>query len=605
MATSASPAIVVKEIDLTGVVPSVTSSTGAFVGKFRWGPVLERTLVADETGLVSVFGAPDTSNNVDFLSAASFLRYSSSLYVVREVDETALNSSSSYKLELNTLNDADSDGEQILIRNKAHFDTLNLGSTDLNETGSFVARYAGTLGDALEVSFCPAQDGDSAFNAWTYAGQFDQAPGTSPWLTDLNANGKNDEMHVAVVDRTGAISGTVGTVLETYPHVSQLKYAKSTDGAPNYISDVINNKSNYVYNPYFGDDSAFSAEYNNFGAKIGAAPTVDSAENYAHPYKSAFGGTEWTDTLSKISLGGGNDGGAIGTSEYATGFDLFEDTETVQVDMLIAPLHPNKTDGNTVVNDLVSIAKGRQDCVVTTSPDRAAITGNSPVTGTTSFASGCTRSSYLVIDNNFLKVYDKYNDVYVNIPANSSTAGLFAGTDAVAAPWFSPAGQRRGNYLGVTDILSNPNKTERDTLYKAGINPIANIPGSGVILFGDKTFESRPSAFDRINVRRLFLVLERQIAQAAKNVMFEFNDEFTRAEFTNIVEPLLREVQGRRGITDFRVVCDETNNTPAVIDRNEFIASIFIKPARSINFVTLNFVAVRTGVEFEEVVGTV
>jgi hypothetical protein len=605
MATSASPAIVVKEIDLTGVVPSVTSSTGAFVGNFRWGPVQERTLVADETGLVSVFGSPDTSNNVDFLSAASFLRYSSSLYVVREVGDGAVNSSSSYILE----SYQESDGEQVLIKNKSHFDTLTLGTANTNKTGSFVSRYAGALGDAIEVSFCPAgTDSDTSadfFDAWSYAGQFDQAPGTSPHLSNLNSSGANDEIHVAVVDRTGAISGTVGTVLETFPHVSMLKGAKSTDGAPNYISDVINNQSNYVYNPYFGDDSAFGSTHNNFAAKFGAEPTVDSAEDYSHAFIPSQGGTDWSDAKSKVKLGGGTDGGAIGTSEYATGFDLFEDTETVQVDMLIAPLHPNKTDGNTVVNDLVSIAKGRQDCVVTTSPDRAAITGSTPVTGTTSFASGCTRSSYLVVDNNFLKVYDKYNDVYVNIPANSSTAGLFAGTDAVAAPWFSPAGQRRGNYLGVTDILSNPNKSERDTLYKAGINPIANIPGSGVILFGDKTFESRPSAFDRINVRRLFLVLERQIALAAKNVMFEFNDEFTRAEFTNIVEPLLREVQGRRGITDFRVVCDETNNTPAVIDRNEFIASIFIKPARSINFVTLNFVAVRTGVEFEEVVGTV
>ncbi len=622
MATSASPAIVVKEIDLTGVVPSVTSSTGAFVGKFRWGPVQERTLVSDETGLVSVFGAPDTSSNVDFLSAASFLRYSSALYVVREVDEAARNSSSSYIVEANK----DSDASQVLVKNKSHFDTLTLGTlgdtttttgsgedavhtfTEGNKTGSFIARYAGALGDGLEVSFCPAgndSNGASMFNSWDYAGQFDQAPGTSPHLSTLNSSGSNDEIHVAVVDRTGSISGTVGTVLETFAHVSVLKGAKTTDGAPNYISDVLNNQSNYVYNPYFGDDSAFGATHNNFAAKFGSQPTVDSAEDYSRPFREGDGGTNWTNALSKVKLGGGADGGAIGTSEYATGFDLFEDTETVQVDMLIAPLHPNKTAGNTVVNDLVSIAKGRQDCVVTTSPDRAAITSSSPVSGTTDFASGCTRSSYLVIDNNFFKVYDKYNDVYVNIPANSSTAGLFAGTDAVAAPWFSPAGQRRGNYLGVTDILSNPNKSQRDTLYKAGINPIANIPGSGVILFGDKTFESRPSAFDRINVRRLFLVLERQIALAAKNVMFEFNDEFTRSEFVNIVEPLLREVQGRRGITDFRVVCDETNNTGAVIDRNEFIASIFIKPARSINFVTLNFVAVRTGVEFEEVVGTV
>ena len=203
-----------------------------------------------------------------------------------------------------------------------------------------------------------------------------------------------------------------------------------------------------------------------------------------------------------------------------------------------------------------------------------------------------------------MKVYDKYNDKYENIPAASSTAGIMAAGDVTAAPWFSPAGARRGQYLGVTDILVNPSKTDRDRLYKAGINPIVSFPGQGVMLYGDKTHMARPSAFDRINVRRLFLVLERAISAAAENVMFEFNDEFTRAEFVNIVEPFLREVQGRRGITDFRLVCDDTNNTPEVIDRNEFIASCFIKPARSINYVTLNFVAVRTGVDFEEVVGT-
>jgi phage tail sheath protein FI len=209
------------------------------------------------------------------------------------------------------------------------------------------------------------------------------------------------------------------------------------------------------------------------------------------------------------------------------------------------------------------------------------------------------------MDNNYLKVYDKYNDQFIHIPAASSTAGIMAASDLNTAPWFSPAGPRRGQYLGITALSYSPNKSERDTLYKAGVNPIANIPGQGVLLFGDKTKLSRPSAFDRINVRRLFLAIERAIAIAARNVMFEFNDEFTRAEFVNVIEPFLREIQGRRGITDFRVVCDETNNTAAVIDRNEFIANIFIKPARSINFITLNFVAVRTGVDFEEVVGVV
>ena len=210
----------------------------------------------------------------------------------------------------------------------------------------------------------------------------------------------------------------------------------------------------------------------------------------------------------------------------------------------------------------------------------------------------------MVVDGNYLKVYDKYNDQYIQIPASSSTAGLMAETDRVSAPWFSPAGNRRGNYLGVTSIDYNPSKTNRDSLYKAGVNPIVNVAGTGLQLFGDKTRLSRPSAFDRINVRRLFLVLERAISRAAQNVLFEFNDEFTRAEFVNVIEPVLRDVKGRRGITDYRIVADETVNTAAVIDRNEFIANIFIKPARSINYVTLNFVAVRTGVDFEEVVGS-
>jgi phage tail sheath protein FI len=270
----------------------------------------------------------------------------------------------------------------------------------------------------------------------------------------------------------------------------------------------------------------------------------------------------------------------------------------------------NTTDQTTIVNDLISTAQStRKDCIVVASPARDDVVNlTSASTITTNIvetADTFTRSSYLAMDGNFLKVYDKYNDQYIQIPAASSTAGLMAATDRNAAPWFSPAGGRRGQYLGVTAIDYTPTKTQRDTLYKAGVNPVANIPGQGIILFGDKTKLSRPSAFDRINVRRLFLVLERAISRAAENVLFEFNDEFTRAEFVNIVEPVLREVKGRRGITDFRVVCDETNNTAAVVDRNEFIASIFIKPARSINYVTLNFVAVRTGVDFEEVVGTV
>ena len=266
-----------------------------------------------------------------------------------------------------------------------------------------------------------------------------------------------------------------------------------------------------------------------------------------------------------------------------------------------------RADQTTVVNDLIAIASSRKDCVVVSGPARADIVNQtSDATITTNVAATAatfTRSSYNIVGGNFLKVYDKYNDKFIEIPASSSLAGLMAETDRVAAPWFSPAGTRRGQLLGVTSVNYNPNKTRRDTLYKAGVNPIVNMPGQGIILFGDKTGLSRPSAFDRINVRRLFLTLERAIERAAKNVLFEFNDEFTSAEFVNIIEPVLRDVKGRRGITDLRAVADETVNTAAVIDRNEFIANILIKPARSINYITLNFVAVRTGVSFEEIAG--
>ena len=362
--------------------------------------------------------------------------------------------------------------------------------------------------------------------------------------------------------------------------------AKTSDGSSNYVLDVINNGSDFIWLAQWDEDLT---GFTNAGSAA-------SSTTFGNPSAA----------VSK-SLTGGVDSGSLTTSEVASGFALFSDKDTIQVDFLIAPGMSSSSDQVTVVNNLAGIAGiTRKDCVVVTSPNRAAVVNNStPVTATVTTVSSFNTSSYTIVDNNYLKVYDKFNDQYVFIPAASTTAGIMAATDTNAAPWFSPAGQRRGQYFGITALSYSATKAERDVLYKAGVNPVANIPGQGILLFGDKTFLNRPSAFDRINVRRLFLVMERAIASAARNVMFEFNDEFTRAEFVNIVEPFLREIQGRRGITDFRVVCNASNNTSAVIDRNEFIASIFIKPARSINYVTLNFVAVRTGVEFEEVVGTV
>lgn len=581
MATSLrSPGIAVKEIDLSGVVPSTQSTAGAFVGDFTWGPVREAVLVGNEAVLASTFGTPSATNAVDFLSAAYFLKYSGNLYVTREVTGSA------YNANANT----DSTGVSVLVRNEDHYDSIksafsaDSGDTD---TGAWVAKYPGTLGNSIGVSFCPQA---GTFSSWDYAGNFDAAPGTSTWASDRSA--LNDEVHVVVYDVDGKISGTVGAVLEIFPFLSVASGARTVDGSSNYLPDVINNKSKYVWFGYF--DTGRLPMGSNWGTEATASKDFSS-------------GVTWTNNSAAVTLVSGANSGSLTASEYATGFDLYEDKETIEVDFLIAPSLAVDANQVTVTNDLIATAQGvRKDCVVVAAPNRAAVVNNSDVVNdvTTHFAN-VTYSSYLVAVDNYLKVYDKYNDQYVFISAASSTAGIMAATEINAAPFFSPAGQKRGQYLGITGLAYSATQTERDTLYKASINPIANIPGQGVMLYGDKTHMARPSAFDRINVRRLFLMIERAISLAARNVMFEFNDEFTRSEFVGIVEPYLRDIQGRRGITDFRVVCDATNNTDVIVDNNEFVADIFVKPARSINFVTLNFVAVRSGVAFEEVVGTV
>ena len=526
---SESPAIVVKEVDLTGGVPNVQSTTGAYVGKFRWGPAEVATLVSNEAELAETFGAPSDSFAVDFISASYFLNYANALQTVRAINTDAANA-------------CDSSSAATLIKNRDAWDNGTFS------TGRVFAKWAGEFGNSLQVVWSDA----SNWSSWTqaYKDQFDGAPA-------------GEEHHVLVLDEDGVITGTAGSVLERFPFVSSLASAENTDGSTNYMKEIINRQSEYIW----------------------MNEVVDSTGSY-----SLAGGTVGTDpTVGNI----------------ATGFDQLDDKDTVQVDFLIAPQQTSAGDQATVVNDLVTIAgTTRKDCVVVTSPAKNSVVGNAdPVTASVTDTASYTYSSYLFVDNNYLKVYDKFNDKYINIPAASSTAGIMAASDANAAPWFSPAGSRRGAYNGVTSLAYTPTKAQRDTLYKAGINPVANLPGQGILLYGDKTHLNRPSAFDRINVRRLFNVIERAISTAARNTLFELNDEFTRAEFVNIVEPFLREIKGRRGITDFRVVCDETNNTAAVIDRNEFVANIFIKPARSINYITLNFVAVRSGVDFEEVAG--
>ena len=582
---SESPAVVVKEIDLTGGVPNVQSTTGAIVGNFRWGPAEKRSLIANETELVEKFAAPDSDTTIDFHSASYFLRYSSALQVVRAIDGNADNAISI---------SADSAGgtlAAVIVKNEDDFASQSAALTAGNQT--FIGRYPGALGNDLQVQMCHANS--TAYNAWGFKNEFDAVPATSNFLTAKN--GSNDEVHTVIIDKNGKFTGTKNAVLERYAFLSLAKDAKADDGTSIYVKDVINERSEYVH--MAGFDSAVVANITKSGRVA-----LDSGDNFLSTGSGLF------NRHFTFNFSGGSNSNALTTSEFLSGFDLFEDKDQVEIDFLIAPGMTTTADQTTVVNDLIATAQNtRKDCVVVASPARDDVVNltnaGTIVTNVVATADTFTKSSYLFNDGNYLKTYDKFNDQFIFIPAASSTAGLMAATDLNRASWFSPAGSRRGQYLGITALAYTPTKSQRDTLYKASVNPIANIPGAGVILFGDKTGLRRASAFDRMNVRRLFLTLERAISRAAEQVLFEFNDEFTRAEFVNIIEPVLREVKGRRGITDFRVVADETNNTAAVIDRNEFKADIFIKPARSINFVTLNFVAVRTGVDFQEVVGTV
>lgn len=600
---SASPAVNFREIDLTGRIVGEPTNVAAIAGNFSWGPVEEPTLITNEAGLATTFGAPISSNTVDFHSAAMFLSYSDTLYVLRGLDDSAAATSAINAFAQSTATDTTP-----VIKNTTNYnaqaDTLDNYSGDsasdpaLVRGHTILARYPGELGNSISVQICPGDSGDAVFDAWDYASSFDGPPGTSVYAA--SRDGSYDEVHVIVIDTTGKITGTAGTVLEKYPYVSVATDAKTADGAINYVKTVINNQSRYIHFASFGSSLAFDSDEWGLSTNVGTALTPGTAKVFTNGLST-----------KTYTLANGANSGALEQADFQRTYDLIDDPETLNIDMIIAPGLSGSVDQGTLVNYLTNIAANeRKDCVVVASPNRTAVVNSTSSTtqiaaSIVETANRMTASSYLVLDANYFKVYDKYNDTYIWVPAASSTAGLMANTDEVAAPWFSPAGTRRGQYFGIADIAFNPTKANRDTLYKAHVNPIVNLVGQGTLLYGDKTKLGRPSAFDRINVRRLFLRMEKDIVKYAKDILFEFNDEFTRAEFVGVVEPYLRNIQSRRGVYAYRVVCDETNNTPEVIDNNEFIASIFVKPARSINFITLNFVAVRTGVSFEEVVGVV
>jgi len=795
-----SPGVNVTEIDLTTIIPAVATSTGAIAGVFNWGPVGQRVLIDSETKLVSTFGMPNANNAETFYTAANFLNYGNSLYVVRVGDTTTTSLAGNTTGDITSIKTAAA-GISIVaantaqsaviptITNRTVFDSLVTYNTNGNYTSTvntgilFTAKYPGSKGNSLRISVCDSADAyksyiqansaktnsaittaraslafstanniavlavdkgtgtvadantyatqmlaklsvgdvitvgntsigtqdvqikkinslisntthaytsielynnyrlaanvtlsDAIPRSWEFASIVGSAPGSSAWqsqttpakigtvtgvattdtsymlttttvLTTAIADGlkvgasisgtgipsgskithvdtvstpqqiwidkaatatssatpidirysyvPQDEIHVAIVDDDGDISGTPGTVLETFSGLSRGTDAITNSGATNFMPTVIIESSKYVWwtNPRSGASLTNAAQITN------STNMLPLSLSFNH---GSDGYTESTATLATL----------------ASGYDLFKSAEQVDVSLILQgkPIGGgtatvngisqvgNYQLANYIIDNIVEI---RKDCIVLISPDDLVVRSNvgNEAAALVAWGGMVRDSSYAVLDSGYKYQYDRYNDVYRYIPLNGDIAGLCVRTDNTRDPWWSPAGYNRGQIKNLVKLRFNPTKADRDAIYVAGINPVVTAPGQGTVLFGDKTHQSKPSAFDRINVRRLFIVLEKAIATAAKFFLFEFNDEFTRAQFKALIQPYLRDIQGRRGITDFLVVCDATNNTPEVVDSNRFIGDIYIKPARSINFIQLNFIAVRTGVQFSEVVG--
>ena len=621
-----SPGIKITESDLVSSSQSVSSTSGGFSGQFRWGPIDKAVQITNETELVNQFGKPNATNVVDFMSAANFLGYSGSLFVVRSAN-TALNATAEATTGSGTA------GTGVSIKNEDVY--LNTASFN---NGPWAGRYSGALGNALKVSLCPSsaafsstltgtysvtagsttvtgsgtaantemQVGDilvlggraskvtaianttsltiesahltgasaaTGTRRWEFFGEFDSAPATSSAGTIAGATG--DELHVVVVDKTGDITGTAGTVLEKYGYLSKGSNAKADSGGSNYYPTVINERSNWI----------FWTDHDNAGSNWGN--TLSSTTFTA------------VSTPKTYSLTGGSDGNALTDGDRSTSFVLLANKQEVPASIIVAG-QANATVVNRIIAD---VAEVRKDVVVCVSPLRANVVNNagSEATSIVSWADTVTRSTYAVADSGWKYQYDKYNDAYVYVPLNADTAGCMARNDFQREPWLSPAGFSNGRIQNLVRLAYNPNQADRDTLYKAAVNPVITQVGQGTVLFGDKTFTLRNTSMNRVNVRRLFIELQKTIGQAADNVLFDQNDATTRSGFVSLVVPYLRSVQSRRGITAFRVVCDASNNPEDVVNSNEFVCDIFVQPIRSVNFIQLNFVSVRGTATFAEI----
>ena len=759
MAVFLSPGVNFSEYDLTTVIPTVSISTGALAGVFRWGPVGERFLVDSENTLVQYFGQPTNFNPETFFTAANFLAYANQLYVVRAAN-TSGNTPYSTGYAVNTSNDATwvtgntsflSNGMYItqasnasvigvtgpnatiygVTSNGFHLSINALASTSnielffayeeqtlsalaidgnsfvnnlMNQVvrnendyysrasnvysngvwysapGSFeqevryIAKYPGSIGNSLRVSVCdsaaqyssqinisPAilqfnignnlatatfvgagnnlansivnfitigdniQSGNSligyqynsvnavsvansgantiltftfedpyylhtAFQTstinryWEWWNTVGTPPGQSLWVQNNGNTAAQDQLHVVVSDDNGLFTGTPGTVLEVFKNLSRATDAQNADGSDNYYADVINQNSAYIW---WGNDRPQAPSAN-------SALVASSTATQPGLYNLQFGADGFGE--ANVTL-----------STLGTAWNYFVSPEDVSIGLIMQG-YPAGGSGASwqLANFLLqNIAEVRRDCVVCMSPDKATILnsyGNIAL-NVVNWVDNIEGSNYGIMDSGYKYQYDQYNDLYRWVPLNGDIAGLCARTDQTNAPWWSPAGLNRGLIKNVVKLAWNPKQADRDILYPNNINPVIVLPGTGTVLFGDKTMQPQASAFDRINVRRLFIVLEKAISLASKYLLFEFNDSITQNTFKNMVNPYLRQVQGQRGIYDFLVVCDGTNNTPTIVDANQFVGDIYIKPARAINFIQLNFVAVPTGVAFSEVVG--
>ena len=661
--TLLSPGVAIQERDLTlGSIETVETNVGAIAGAFEKGPILTPTRISNEAELLEIFGKPNDDNYEYWWSAASFLSYGGVLDVVRADagNLTASNDGTTtpYTLKINNNDDflanynagtatfnfaartpgAFGNSLDVAVIDGGADQVLTLsGVLTTNAVGTVINDVAGTKSarivayDASNTTavlvtitgdnFTTADSIDNGVDDRTVdsaASWYDQQyvftglkwnsiaprPGTSPYVAARG--GSKDEIHVVVYDRDGGITGTPLTVLEKFTYASKAVDAKSAEGALNYYPEVIFASSQYVY---WGNHDASAASLFYDVSGNAAVGTVN------------WGGDSTTDfdfflglEISNLKVGGARYVLASGVTDYSvtvgevqTAYEEFADPETVQLDyLLMGPGGATATDSRSKAAKIISIASSRKDCIAFVSPHRANIVGVSSALDQTNnvvgFFDTLESTSYAVFDSGYKYIYDRFADKYRYVPCNPDVAGLCAAVTANGTPWFSPAGLNRGSIKGAVKLAYSPTKSQRDTLYQNRINPVTSLPGQGIVLFGDKTALASPSAFDRINVHRLFLVAEKTIGNAAKGVLFEVNDEFTRANFLNVVDPFLREIQASRGITDFLVVCDDTNNGPAVVDSNEFVADIYIKPARSINFITLTFIATRTGVSFEEVI---